>query len=107
MQPWAEWFYKGRAWLEVRASYLASVGGLCERCLAHGEVVAADVVHHKEYLNEENIRDPAVSLNFANLEALCLPCHNREHFRDEATAVTYRIGPDGKLVEVPPMPGDG
>jgi hypothetical protein len=31
-------------------------------------------------LSEQNFRDPAVAYNFENLEALCLDCHNEEHF---------------------------
>lgn len=63
--------------------YLDQVNHLCERCLAKGLVVPARIVHHKIYLTEENYRDPSVSLNLENLEALCQDCHNAEHFGEK------------------------
>ena len=76
-------FYKSTAWEKCRKGYLASVGGLCERCKAEGKVVPAAIVHHKIYLREENYKDPSIALNFENLEALCQTCHNQEHGKDE------------------------
>lgn len=38
-----------------------------------------DIVHHKSYINLNNIFDPAVTINFENLELLCIDCHNKEH----------------------------
>ena len=72
-------FYKTRAWKRCRASYLASVGGLCERCLKRGLIVPADQVHHKIKITSDNLNDPAITLNHDNLEALCLDCHQDEH----------------------------
>lgn len=105
MKPWAEWFYKGAAWKGTRAAYLASVGWLCERCAARGEVVAAEVVHHRVYLTRANIHDAAIALGWGNLEALCQACHNREHFGGADAAVGYRIGADGRLRESPHADG--
>ena len=53
-------FYKTRAWKRCRASYLASVGGLCERCLKRGLIVPADQVHHKIKLTSDNAQCPAL-----------------------------------------------
>ena len=71
--------YNSYAWQRCRASYIASVGGLCERCLARGLIVAGEHVHHKVHLTAENVNDPDVALNPANLELLCAACHTREH----------------------------
>lgn len=101
MKPWSEWFYKGAAWKATRAAYLASVGWLCERCARNGFAVAADVVHHRVWLTRANIHDPAIALNWSNLEALCQTCHNREHSSGADVAVGYRIGADGRLRESP------
>lgn len=38
------------------------------------------MVHHKEYVNINNIWNTDVTLNFDNLELLCIDCHNKEHF---------------------------
>lgn len=80
MKDWARPFYKSSAWrYEVRPAYLASVFGLCERCLKLGKEVPAKIVHHKKYITRANINDPMITLDFKNLEALCQDCHNKEH----------------------------
>lgn len=77
--------------------YLQSVNNWCERCKARGIYEPARVVHHKIWLSEANYRDPTISLNFDNLEALCQTCHNKEHFGDD-TPRRYEITPDGRLI---------
>lgn len=79
MREFARRFYKSSAWKKTRAAYASSVGGLCERCARNGLIVPGVIVHHKIYLTPENINDPAVSLNWANLELVCADCHNEEH----------------------------
>lgn len=71
-QEWAKAFYHSREWLETRAAYIVSVHGLCERCKRPGYIV-----HHKIELTLDNINDPSITLNWDNLEYLCLDCHNR------------------------------
>ena len=72
-------FYKSWPWRRCRDGYLKSVGGLCERCLKIGLIVPADQVHHKIRLTLDNLNNTAVTLNWDNLEALCLDCHQKEH----------------------------
>lgn len=93
-------FYKTAAWVNCRKAYLAKVGGLCERCLAKGLIVPAEIIHHKIRLNENNITDPSVSLNFDNLEALCRLCHGEEHGRPKR----YTIAADGSVESRPDAP---
>ena len=76
-------FYKSRAWEATRKIYLDRVSYQCERCKAKGLIVPARIVHHKIYLTEANYRDPSVSLNLENLEAVCLDCHNKIHFGEK------------------------
>lgn len=90
-------FYRSKAWIRCKEDYLSSVGRFCERCKAKGIYEPAVIVHHKIYLSEENYKNPAVSLNFDNLEALCASCHNQEHFADK-TESRYRIGKNGELI---------
>ena len=78
-QPWAEWFYNSKAWRQTRKAYAATQHGLCERCRARGLIVKGDIVHHKTHLTPDNITDTAITLNFTNLELLCMECHNVEH----------------------------
>ena len=79
----AQAFYGSPAWQSCREAYKRSVGGLCERCLARGLIVPGVEVHHKHRLTPENLRDPSITLNWANLELLCKQCHLDEHRRAE------------------------
>ena len=72
-------FYKTKAWQDCRDAYIRRVGGLCEKCKAKGLIVPAEIVHHKIHLNADNITDESITLNPANLEALCRQCHGEEH----------------------------
>lgn len=82
MQDFAKSFYKSKRWQHTRLAYLKSVGGLCERCLKKGLYHPAVIVHHKVYINSENINNPEVTLNWGNLEAVCRDCHEQEHTGD-------------------------
>lgn len=94
-QEFAEAFYKSTAWKRCRASYLKSVGCLCERCYAKGLIVPAKIVHHKTYITPDNINDPSIVLDFNNLEALCQNCHNEEHI---LTMRRYRVNEFGEVI---------
>ena len=52
MKAWAKSFYLSAAWEKTRAAYLMSQDYICERC---GQ--PAKIVHHKRWLNRENIND--------------------------------------------------
>lgn len=92
-------FYKTAAWLKCRDGYIKHVGGLCERCLARGLIVPGYIVHHKCYLNAENITDPSITLNWDNLEYLCHECHNQEHFK-EKNKKRFKIDGFGRVIPV-------
>ena len=68
-------FYNSAAWKKARQAYISLKFGICERC---GQANAKQV-HHKIYLDELNINNPDVTLNFDNFELLCDNCHQREH----------------------------
>lgn len=68
-------FYNSTAWKKVRNAYVQMRFGLCERCGAPD----SKQVHHKVYLDEHNINNPDITLNFNNLELLCDICHQKEH----------------------------
>lgn len=76
-------FYRSPAWRKVRKAYIASVNGLCERCMKENKYVPGWIVHHKVHLNPSNINDPSVTLSWSNLEYLCQDCHNKEHHSKE------------------------
>lgn len=95
MKPFAEKFYKSKAWENTRLAYLKSVGGLCERCLSKGIYKAAVIIHHKTHLSPDNIGDPTVSLSWNNLEALCMDCHNKEHI---SKGKRYKVDELGRVI---------
>lgn len=74
MKPFAEKFYKSKAWRNCRDAYFISRHGLCERCPQPGKIV-----HHKILLTPNNINDPNITLNWEHLELVCQDCHNKEH----------------------------
>ena len=77
-KEWAKPFYNSKAWQRCRESYIehrrSIDGGLCEVCGAE----LGYIVHHKILLTEENINDPTITLNPANLRWECKRCHDRE-----------------------------
>ena len=83
----ADAFYKSQAWMRCARGYRRSVGGLCERCKKRGLIVPAEEVHHKTHLSPENINNPEVALNWANLIALCKDCHMKEHRKEKRWTV--------------------
>lgn len=103
-KEWAKKFYKSKAWIKCRNSYISSVYGLCERCEKPGYIV-----HHKVHLNQRNINDLNVSLNHDNLEYLCLECHNKHHdFEREKKSITregLKFNENGELIreDTPPI----
>lgn len=77
MKKWAQNFYTGSKWKKCREAYIAERnaidGGLCEEC---GELPGY-IVHHILSLNEVNISDPDIALNFKNLKYVCKICHDK------------------------------
>lgn len=85
-------FYNSKEWKRCRESYLARVGGLCERCEKTGIIRPAKIVHHKEYIDIDNITDPMILLSFDNLEAVCQTCHNNEHHANNKRYIVDKLG---------------
>lgn len=78
----AKKIYNSGKWKKLRNSYMAQVNYICERCGS-----AASIVHHKIYINADNVNDPNITLSKNNLEALCYDCHNKEHFATDEVVV--------------------
>ena len=96
-------FYGSAEWKAIRDSYLRSKGGLCERCYKRGQVVPAQIVHHKKHLDANTVNDPELALNMENLEALCWSCHEQEHQRwhkHKKPPKRYTIDAYGKVTAV-------
>lgn len=76
-QNFAKTFYHSDKWKRCKNAYIQQRylidGGLCEEC--HNE--QGYIVHHKIYLNKNNINDPLITLNPDNLEYVCKRCHDK------------------------------
>lgn len=77
MKEFAKKFYKSKAWSNCRRAYISKRlqidGGLCEECKQE----QGYIVHHKILLTQENIDNPAVTLNHSLLEYVCKDCHDK------------------------------
>lgn len=60
---------RGRAWLSIRNRILLRDHGMCQECRRQGRVKAAAEVDHRQPLHLGGTDDDA------NLESLCLTCH--------------------------------
>lgn len=96
MKDFAEKFYKSPSWQNCRDSYMRKVGGLCEECLKEGHVTPAEEVHHIKHIDIWNINDPNITLNHANLRALCREHHRRMHGRSKR----YRLDEQGRVIPI-------
>jgi len=90
MKEYAEAFYKSTEWKNCRKEYVKSVGGLCENCLKKGVYKPAIIVHHIEHITPQNIDNPEITLNYANLLAVCRDCHGELHAKKKR----YYTDPD-------------
>jgi len=97
MKPWARSFYTGRTWEHTRNAYAASVGGLCEKCLALGYITPGAIVHHKVHLTPANIDDPSITLDWSNLELLCRNHHADAHRHIERR---YTVDEMGRVISI-------
>ena len=98
--PKVEAFYVSWKWRKCREAFAKSKGNMCERCLARGIIEAGSKkqpleTHHKVPLTDENVDDPKVALNWANLELLCKKCHDEER---ERKTKRWRVDEDGSVI---------
>ena len=105
-REFAKSFYKSRNWETTQAYCMSrpiytSCGVvppyMCELCFQHGLLKPAKVVHHKIHLSPDNINDPKISLDPANLQRLCQDCHALVHSKNQSKPrVTF--DEDGNMV---------
>ena len=92
MREFAKSFYASAAWHRCREAYLKQTKGLCEECALRGLYVPADTVHHIIHITPQNINDPAITLNPANLRAVCRDCHATLHKRGQQRYKADELG---------------
>jgi excinuclease UvrABC ATPase subunit len=96
IKPYAESFYKSKAWQQCRNGYFLSQHGICERCGGAGRIV-----HHRKYITPANINNPNVTLDWHNLELLCDECHQKEHQNTRNTAESVKFDANGDVIQSP------
>lgn len=74
--PRVEAFYHSKEWRRCQRAFRNYKNNTCEMCGGPGWLV-----HHKTPLNELNVDNPKISLDWSNLMLLCLDCHNTIHSR--------------------------
>ena len=83
-------YYNSNAWHSLRNEYYAK-HPLCECCLSHDRVTAADHVHHKLiWLSQptEELRWQ-VLLDEGNLMSVCAKCHTALHIKAKRYKLKY------------------
>lgn len=88
-------FYRSNTWKKCRNAYMDSQHHICERCGG-----LAVICHHKEWLNESNYKNPLIAYGWDNLEALCMDCHNKEHFAGGTIADGLMFDENGNITQV-------
>lgn len=89
--------YNSAKWKKVRKLKLA-ISPFCERCQEKGLYNSAYIVHHKDYITQENYQDGNVFFNLDNLESLCIECHNKEHFEGKDKK-EYTFDENGDIIK--------
>ena len=74
-------FYCSKPWTDLSFRLKIERDGKCQRCGTVPDDFSLLIGHHKVELTEENISNPAISLNPEHIEIICLDCHNKEHRR--------------------------
>lgn len=55
----------------------------------------------QKYITPNTINDPDITLNWSNLEALCMNCHTNEHLKSEICSNEVRFTDNGDLIKSP------
>lgn len=90
-------FYDTKQWKKCRKGFMESKHYICERCGG-----TAKIVHHKKHITGNNVNDMDITLNWDNLQALCIKCHNIIHGKGGAIADGVSFDKNGNLIYSPP-----
>lgn len=103
-------FYYSSVWRTIRKNVWLKQHCICNRC--HRAVYVdgisewipkekrlKGIVHHKTWLNENNVYNDEIALDEKNLEGLCIDCHNKEHDTTSITRNDVMFDDDGNLIK--------
>ena len=102
-------FYQSAIWKKVRKNIWLKQNCLCAIC---NKPVYVDgisewipkenrrtgIVHHKIFLDNNNIYDDNITINEDNLIGVCKECHELEHHTDISTRKDYMFDDYGNLI---------
>lgn len=106
-------FYNSKVWKDTKNNVWLKQHLLCNRC---GKPVYVDgisewipkdkrrtgIVHHKIYLDNNNVYDDSITLDESNLEGVCKSCHEYIHHQDEVKRLGYDFDELGNLIKKNP-----
>ncbi|ACD24498.1 HNH endonuclease [Clostridium botulinum] len=92
-----KFFYDTKEWKKCRKAFIETKHYICERCGGVGKLV-----HHKKHITPSNVNDMNITLNWDNLQVLCLDCHNVVHGNGGATVKGVSFNQNGDLIYSPP-----
>lgn len=96
-REFAKAFYKSKLWQDTREVILKRDRYLCRTVGCYNP---AEEVHHIKHLTPENLNDPNVSVNPANLISLCGECHKAIHKKDKVAGLKQRAKRQDILPEI-------
>ena len=94
-KAFAKRFYASAKWKHTQEAVMKAYNYTCQRC---GR--PAKIVHHRVWLNEQNINSSEITLGWDNLEPLCIECHTCEHLQNGGdTAQGLAFDATGHLIK--------
>ena len=104
-------FYNSKLWKQVRLNVWIKQNLLCAECNMPvyvdglSDYLPKDkrrtgIVHHKVWLDNNNITDDNITLNEDNLIGVCKDCHEKLHSGDTAQRNNYAFDENGNLIEI-------
>ena len=103
-------FYQSKAWKQVRKNVWIKQNLLCAICnkpvyvdglsdYLPKEKRRTGIVHHKIWLDNNNIQDDNITLNEDNLIGICKECHELVHHENKSCRKDMIFDEDGYIIK--------
>lgn len=103
-------FYQSKAWKQVRKNIWIKQNLLCAICnkpvyvdglseYLPKEKRRTGIVHHKIWLDNNNIEDDNITLNEDNLIGICKECHELVHHENKSCRKDMIFDEDGYIIK--------
>lgn len=76
------------------------VDGISDKAIPKEQRVKG-IVHHKQWLTDNNVNDDEIALDENNLIGVCITCHNQIHEPKRATRSDLTFDENGQLIPRP------